>query len=203
MRHAAFAILLVLSAFLTSGCRSGSSGLDVRYPEAGANRAMLAFVAPRRIEVSAVTDRRMDMSRIGYKPKSRANIVTARPVTDIVREALAVELNTNGHTVVADTRDAVLVAAVEEFWLDVVVGYSTTQYVGKVAIALAVADGRSVDTLVTRRYVGIKRRQADADTESAWREVMDAALARTMHDLATDPEVVAALGRVPSTGPPR
>jgi len=203
VRHAAFAILLVLSAFLTSGCRSGSSGLDVRYPEAGANRAMLAFVAPRRIEVSAVTDRRMDMSRIGYKPKSRANIVTARPVTDIVREALAVELNTNGHTVVADTRDAVLVAAVEEFWLDVVVGYSTTQYVGKVAIALAVADGRSGDTLVTRRYVGIKRRQADADTESAWREVMDAALARTMHDLATDPEEVAALGRVPSTGPPR
>src|SRR5206468_2987393 len=82
------------------------------------------------------------------------------------------------------------------FGLDVVVGYSTTQYVGKVAIALAVADGRSGDTLVTRRYVGIKRRQADADTESAWREVMDAALARTMHDLATDPEVVAALGRV-------
>jgi len=73
VRHAAFAILLVLSAFLTSGCRSGSSGLDVRYPEAGANRAMLAFVAPRRIEVSAVTDRRMDMSRIGYKPKSWAN----------------------------------------------------------------------------------------------------------------------------------
>jgi len=32
---------------------------------------------------------------------------------------------------------------------------------------------------------------------------MDAALARTMHDLATDPEVVAALRRVPSTGPPR
>src|SRR5437899_1231974 len=32
---------------------------------------------------------------------------------------------------------------------------------------------------------------------SAWREVMDAALARTMHDLATDPEVVAALRRVP------
>ena len=104
---------------------------------------------------------------------------------------------------VADTKDAVLVAAVEEFWLDVVVGYSTTQYVGKVAIALAVADGRSGDTLVTRRYVGIKRRQADADTETAWREVMDAALARTMHDLATDPEVVAALGRVSTTGRPR
>src|SRR5947208_14229159 len=100
---------------------------------------MLAFVAPRRIEVSAVTDRRMDMSRIGYKPKNRANIVPDRPVTDIVREALAVELNTNGHSVVADTKDAGLVAAVEEFWLDVVVGYSTTPYGGQVAIGLAVA----------------------------------------------------------------
>jgi uncharacterized lipoprotein YajG len=203
MRRAAFAILLVLAAFPTSGCRSGTSGLDVRYPEAGANRSMLASVAPRRIEVAAVTDRRMDQRRIGYKPKSGADIVTDRPVTDIVREALAVELGANGHAVVGDSKDATVVAAVEEFWLDVVAGYSTTQYVGKVAIALAVADGGSGDTLITRRYVGIKRRHGDADDATVWREVMDAALARTMHDLATDPDVVAALGRLPSTERPR
>jgi len=216
MKRAAFALVLALSACLISGCRSGTSALDVRYPESGAHRAMLASVAPRRIEVGAVTDRRMDTSRIGQRPKSGANIVTDRPVTDIVREALAVELGTNGHAVVSDgknavadrkdavidRKDAVVVTAVEEFWLDVVVGYSTTQYVGKVAIALAVADGRSGDTLVTRRYVGIKRRQADGDSETVWREVMNAALARTMHDLATDPDVVATLGRLPGTERP-
>ena len=202
MRPVAFALLLVLSAMLASGCRSGSSGLDVRYPESGAHRAMLASIAPRRIEIGAVTDSRMDTGRIGQRPKSGANIVTDRPVTDIVREALAVELGTNGHAVVADKKDAVLVASVDEFWLDVVVGYSTTQYVGKVAIGLAVADGRSGDTLVTRRYVGIKRQQADADSQTVWRQVMDAALARTMHDLATDPDVVAALGRLSSTDRP-
>lgn len=54
-------------------------------------------------------------------------------------------------------------------------------------------DARTGSRLLTRRYVGIKRRQAEADAEQAWREIMDAALARTLHDIATDPELIAAL----------
>jgi hypothetical protein len=87
---------------------------------------------------------------------------------------------------------------VEEFRLDVVAGYSATQYVGRVVIALTVAEPRSGDRLLTRRYVGISRRQIDNDKDSdnGWRDVMDVALARTMHDLATDPELAAALTRL-------
>ena len=46
-----------------------------------------------------------------------------------------------------------------------------------------------------RRYVGIKRRQIDEDSEDVRRETMNAALARTMHGLATDPELAKALTR--------
>jgi hypothetical protein len=49
--------------------------------------------------------------------------------------------------------------------------------------------------LFTRHYAGTKRREADADAKDVAREVMDAALARTLHDFATDPKVVAAFGR--------
>jgi hypothetical protein len=41
--------------------------------------------------------------------------------------------------------------------------------------------------------VGVKRREGEADAKTVWSEVMDSALARTFHDLATDPELVAAL----------
>jgi uncharacterized lipoprotein YajG len=187
---ARLALLLFLLAL--GGCTT-SSALDVRYPETGANRAMLASAPPRRVAISPVTDRRADTTRIGSKPQAKGDIVTSRPVTDIVRDALAVEVGKNGHTVLSDEQDIVLAAAVEEFWLDVVTGYSTTLYVGRVVIGLTVADGRSGNTLLSRRYIGIKRHQVDKASESAWRDVIDAALARTMHDVATDPDLTAAL----------
>jgi hypothetical protein len=191
-RLTALASALAFAALTLVGC--SASDVDVRYPEAGAKRAMLASVAPRRVEISPVTDRRPDPARIGSR--GGEDIVTRRPVPDIVREALAVEVAKNGHAVTSSMTDAVLAAAVEDFRLDRVDGYPSAHYVGRVVIALAVADGRTGDTVLTRRYVGIVRRQAEPDSKDAWREVMDTALARTMRDLATDPELVATLGRL-------
>jgi uncharacterized lipoprotein YajG len=177
----------VACLFAVAGC--AGPGLDIGYPEGRATPALLAAVPPRSIVVPAVTDRRANRVQIGSERESGTPIVTVRPVPDIVRDALVVELRKNGHEVVQGSGDALVVADVEEFWLDAVRRSSTTQYVGRVAIALVVADGRTGDRLLTRRYVGISRRTGDADSREAWREVMDTALARTIHDVATDPEL--------------
>ena len=201
-RAGALVVLLSLAALVSSGC-ARPSGLDVRYPEAGANRAMLASVERRRVEIKPVTDGRVDTTRIGSKPDNGGDLVTSRPVADIVREALTVEIGKNGHAVVVSRSDVILAADVEEFWLDVVRGYATTQYVGKVVIALTVLDGRTGDGIVTRRYVGVRRRHVDTVSDEAAREVMDAALARSIRDLATDPALVTAFGRVTTAAAPR
>jgi Uncharacterized lipoprotein len=192
------ASLLVLSGTL-SGC-GWIRALDVGYPAAAANPAMLAAIPPRQVVVAAVADRRVDKARIGTKPKNGDAILTRRPVTDIVREALIVEMAKNGHAVVPEAGDIVLATDVEEFWLDVVGRNSTTLYVGRVAIAVVVADGRTGTRLLTRRYAGVKRREGEADSRAVEREVMDSALARTLHDLATDPELVATLARLSTAG---
>jgi len=203
MRAAALPALLSLATLLgVVGC-ARTVGLDVRYPEAAANRAMLASIGSRRVEIRSVTDRRIDTARIGSKPDNGKNVVTSRPVTDVVREALLVEIGKNGHAVVIERGDVVLAADVEEFWLDTVTGYGTTQYVGKVVFALTVIDGRSGDRLATRRYIGIKRRQVDKPADDVAREVMDAALARSMRDLATDRALVAAFARATTAAAPR
>ena len=49
-----------------------------------------------------VNDRRLDTARIGSRPKDGGDIVTSRPVTEIVGEALALEIRKNGHAVVFD-----------------------------------------------------------------------------------------------------
>jgi len=194
-RSVAIAALLCSLALASGAGCARNQRLDVGYPEAGVNRALLASVPPQRVGISPVVDRRMDTSRIGSLPNDGRGIVTRRPVSDIVRDALAIEVSRNGHTVLPEAQDVVLAAEVEEFWLDVVVGHSHAQYVGKVVLALAVVDGRNGDTLFTRHYAGTKRREADVDAKDVAREVMDAALARTLHDFATDPKAVAAFDR--------
>jgi hypothetical protein len=184
-------ITLVL-ALTVNGC--GTTALDVRYPEQGVNRALLASVAPRRVQIGNVDDRRLETARVGIEPGGKGEIVTSRSVADIVHEALGIEMSKNGHLLVSDRPDVVVRPAVEVFSLDAVEGYASVQYVGRVVIALTVADGRTGDTLLTRRYAGVRRRQVDKPDETQWREVLDTALARAMHDLATDPDLVAALG---------
>jgi hypothetical protein len=189
-------LALALSTMtLVSGC-AWISAVDVNYPEASASPAMLASVAPRRVAVGPVGDRRGEKSRIGSKPKNGDAITTRRSVADIVRDALGVEVAKNGHTVVSETPDVILAADVEEFWLDTVPGSGPSRlYVGRVAIAVMVSDPRTGGRLFTRRYVGVKRRQVEEDSKTVWRDVMDAALARTVHDAVTDPDLVAAFGR--------
>lgn len=187
-------IRVVLAAVATMAIIAGcTSALDVRYHEAGTNRGLLASVAPRRVIVGPIADRRIDQTRIGAEPKNGDAITTTRTVAETVREALVVELARNGHEVVSDSGDIRLVTDVEDFWLDAAGRDGTTLYIGRVALAVAVRDERSGATLFTRRYAGIKRRYAEPDAREAWREVMDTALARTLRDIATDAEFVAAL----------
>lgn len=188
-------LLWIGVALALAGC--GGAGLDVRYPDATVNPALLSSAPPRRVEIGPVIDRRAD-TRLGVTRKDGKPIVTSRPVVEIVRDALAAELVRNGHAVVAGERDAALSATVEEFRLDEVGGYGGAHLVGRVVIALSVIDARG-DTALTRRYVGIKRRDIDKPTDDARRETMDAALARAMHDLATDPELARVLGGGPRT----
>jgi hypothetical protein len=169
------AILLAVAVVAPVGCASVT--LDVSYPDAAVNRAMLAAVRPRRVEIRPVADRRDDTARIGVQPEGDKPIVTSRPGVDIVRD------------------DLVLAADVDEFWLDAVVGYPTVQYVGKVALAVALIDARTGEPLFTRRYVEIRRQQGKGDATQAGLEIMEIALSRVMHDLATNTQLAEAFGR--------
>jgi hypothetical protein len=181
---------------IAGGCGASTDTLDVGYPAAGANRAMLGSITPLRIGISPIVDRRVEAQRIGSTPKGGKDIVTSRPVPEIVHDALVTEIGKNGHAVVTAETDVVLATEVDEFWLDIVPGYPDTHYVAKVAITLAVVNGRTGERLLARRYIGIRRQHAGPESPDVRREVMDTALARTMRDLATDQELVSALSRL-------
>ena len=193
MRIGRSAALMLWTIAALSGCASGI--LDVGYPAATApSPPMHAVAQARRVVIRPVVDRRLDRTRIGPASKNGEAMVSRRPVVDIVRDALAVELTRAGYSMVAEGGDVVLAPEVEEFWIDVVSGYKTTLYVGRVVIALAVVDGASGEWVLARRYVAISRREGDEDPKRAARDALEVALARALHDLATDPTIPAAFG---------
>jgi uncharacterized lipoprotein YajG len=189
--------MLIVMVLGVAGC---ATGLEVRYPEAEANRALLASVPSRRVEMRPVTDRRVDTARVAVA-RDGQDVVTSRPVSDILGEALAIELAKNGH-VVGAPGEVVLAADVEDVWLDMVRGHGRTQYVGKIVFTLTGLDGRTGEQLLTRRYIGIKRHRVDKPSDDVAREVLNAALARSMRDLATDPALVAAFSRATAAAAP-
>ena len=186
--------LLLGVLLLAAGC-SSAVGLDVAYPAAGVNRALLASASPRRVAIGPVTDRRRE-TRLGIEPESGKDIVTRRPVSEIVREALALEVGANGHTAAPDQADLTLAADVEDFRLDVLRGYKNAQLVGKVVLAVMVTDARTGGVLLARRYAGVHRREAAGESDRDPRATMDTALARAMHDLATDPDLARAFAGI-------
>ena len=183
-------LLIVLALLTLGGCGTGAT-VDVRYPDELTNRAVLASAPPRRVAIGPVVDRRADVSRIGSWPKDDGAIVTRRPVPEIVHSALAAELTRNGHTVVTETPELNLAVTLEAFWLDTMQTYPGRQYLGRVVMLVTVTDSRGGSTLLSRRFIGIKRQLVEETSKQAVRDVMDAALARALHDLATEPEFVA------------
>ena len=160
--------------------------MDIRYRDAGAHASLLASASPMRVSIAPVADRRVDTKRVGTDEKD-GDIVTARPVVDIVHEALSVELGENGYAISVADRDVIVSMTVDEFWIDIVHGYSRAQCVGRVSVALVVTDGQTGGVLFTGRYIGTRRQEVDKVSNDAVRAILGAALIRTMRSIATDP----------------
>jgi uncharacterized lipoprotein YajG len=189
-------LLVGVTAAMLGGCAFTTSTLNVRYEEARAARGPLSSVEPRRVEIVSVVDKRPDTARIGYKRngfnQQTADILSGRPVSEVIRDALIVELKKNGHLFEPSERDLRLAVDVTDFWFDLRVGMWTIEYLGTAGIALTVNDGRNGATLLSQRYQSSHREERAAGYEGTWEAVMNAALERMMRDVATDPRLVEA-----------
>jgi uncharacterized lipoprotein YajG len=187
-------LLLTLAGPLLGGCAFTTSTLNVRYDEVKSSPGPLSSAEPRRIEITAVNDKRPDTARIGYKKngfnQKTADIKTARPVPDIVRDALGTELKKNGHLLGTGDGQLRLAADVDEFWFDLQIGFWTLQFLGTTGMTLTVMDGRTGATLHIQRYQGSHKDSRAMAYEGTWEEVMNAALEQMMRDVATDPKLV-------------
>jgi uncharacterized lipoprotein YajG len=191
-------ILVPLSALLLlGGCAFTKATLNVGYTDANATRGPLSSVAPRRVEVGPFADTRPETERIGYKRNmygsKTADIVTAKPVPDIVKDALVAEFRKNGHEVAAAERDLVISGDVTTFWFDFQVNFWTVEFFGTSAVTLNVIDGKTGATLLTRSYQGHYTEKSGGGLDETWERVMNEALQRMVREISTDLQLIRVL----------
>lgn len=188
-------LLVVLAT--VGGCAFTQATLNVGYTEAMANRGPLSSIAPRRIDVGAFADKRPETNKIGYKRngfgQKTADIVTAKPVPDIVKEALIAEFKKNGHDVTTAERDLVLAGDITTFWFELQVNFATIEFFGTSAITLNVVGGRTGTTLLTRNYQGHYTEKSLGGLDATWERVMNEALQRMVREVATDLQLIRVL----------
>lgn len=191
------AILPLSALVLLGGCAFTKATLNVGYTDAMATRGPLSSVTPRRIDVGAFADKRPETERIGYKRNmygtKTADIVTTKPVSDIVKDALATEFRKNGHDVTTANRDLVLSGDITTFWFEFQVNFWSVEFFGTSAVTLNVVDGKSGTTLLTRNYQGHYTEKSGGGLDATWERVMNEALQRMVREISTDVQLIRVL----------
>jgi curli biogenesis system outer membrane secretion channel CsgG len=196
MKHLSMTIIIGLSILALSGCAFTQANLDIKYADASVKKGPLSSVRPLKIEVGEFTDKRSETDKIGYKRngfgQKTANIVTTKPVPQIVREAILTEFLKNGHLSGGD-KNIILSGTITSFWFDYQINFWTVEFMGTVSVDLNVLDGKTGSVLLTRAYHGHYNEKSMGGLEGTWERVMNAALERMVQQMSTDNKLIQVL----------
>jgi len=199
-------MLFALTAvIMLSGCALTTATLDLDYDPDTARRGPLSAVAPTKVALGDFRDKRVDTARIGYKKNTygmnTADILSDKPVVEIVRSAIATALEANGREV-GEGSPRRIEGDVTKFWFDMQLGFWTIQFMGTVDCTLRVFDetsstdatpGQDAEPLYDASYTGHYNEKSMGGLKGSWERVMNQALARMVESIVFDAELANAL----------
>lgn len=189
-------IVLLLTVVLMQGCAFTTARLNVAARPNADLKGPLSQVAPTKFDVQALADERTDKARIGWKRNGyggkTADILSTRPVTDVVADAIRAGLQQNGHTA-AIPGDIVVSGSVTRFWFEVKPNFWTIEFTGNVECDIQFVRTGTKQEVYKSRYSGTYTRKTGGGLEATWTEVMDASVEKLVEDIVFDANLIEAL----------
>jgi hypothetical protein len=189
-------VILLLSIVLIQGCAFTTARLNVAVRPNTDFKGPMSQIAPAKFDVQALADDRSDKARIGWKKNgygsNTADILSTRPVTDLVAEAIRTGLQQNGHTISLPA-DIVVSGSVTRFWFEVKPNFWTIEFTGNVECDLRFVKAGTTQEVYKSRYSGTYTRKTGGGLEATWTEVMDASLEKLVEDIVFDANLIEAL----------
>lgn len=170
---------IAFASISLSACAFGDAKLKVAFDPATAKAGVLSEAPPATVDLKDVDDARVEKPQIGYKRNGfgmkTADILSERPAPEIVKEALATALETNGHKL-GDSRYAVK-TKLNKFWFDYKTGLVSVEFYGSVQAEISVVDQQTGAAIYTELFDGYHSEKTGGGLSKTWTRVMNAALA--------------------------
>ncbi len=151
-------IALIAATTLLMGCAFTTANLDIEHTEAEAHKGPMSRVEPTAFWIEPLEDQRKDKARIGYKRNGfgmeTADVISKRPVPDIVRDALINTIRANDHTLSESEPQLLVRGEVTEFWYDLDVNFWTVEFMGSVSTHLKFINPQVDEVIYERAYDG-------------------------------------------------
>lgn len=190
-------LYIILLSLSIGGCAFTQANLNVGYDEAKASKGPLSSIPSRQLAIGEFKDVRPERDKIGYKRNGygmkTADIVTQKPVAEIVCQAVSAEFSKNGHFTNAKTPDLILAGQVTTFWFDMQLNFWSVEFMGTVAADLTVTNGQTGAPLLTRTYQGHFNEKSMGGLDATWERVMNTALASMIEEMSTDTKLLEVL----------
>ncbi len=174
-------MLAAVAAMTLSACAYGDAKLNLGYDATAAKAGVLSEAPQTTIYLADVEDRRVEKERIGYKRNGfgakTADIVSERPVPEIVKEAIATALQKNNHVIGGPQERIELKPTLTNFWFDYKTGFVSVEFYGQVQAELSVVDQSTGATVYSEIFDGYYSEKTGGGLKKTWQRIMNAALA--------------------------
>lgn len=190
-------LVFCISMFFITGCAFTRTELDVVYNQEKAKKGPLSSVKPLNVDIGEFVDKRPETDQIGYKRNEfgskTADIVSKKPVTQIIRDALIAEFQKNGHLISNTNKDIAITGEVTAFWFDKQINFATIEFIGTVGVDLKVVNSKTGAVVLAQPYQGYYNEKSLGGIKGTWERVMNTALERMVNQVSTDPELIKVL----------
>jgi hypothetical protein len=188
-------IILLLMVVLAQGCAFTTARLNVAARPATDLKGPLSQLPATKFDLQALADERSDKARIGWKKNgygsNTADILTTRPVTEIVAEAIRAGLQQNGQSV-SVPGDITISGSLTRFWFEVKPNFWTVEFTGNVECDLQFTR-TGTQQVYKSRYSGTYTKKTGGGLDATWTEVMDASVEKLVEDIVFDANLIEAL----------
>src|SRR5262245_29680211 len=178
-----------------AGCGFSDLRLKLAMRDVDARRGPLGDVAATSFELRDLADRRADPARVGYQKDAyganKSDLLSAAPVPELFRDAIAAELRANGHSVAAQGRYRIE-GDVTLYWVEMQPDLSLMA-IATAACALRIVDAKSGAEIYAQQYTGHFTQPGANEIERIYAEALRVALQRMAWEVALDPKLVAVL----------
>lgn len=177
-------------------CAFTDVNLEIIEDQNAAFKGPLSTIESREFQLEGLGDLRMDKERIGWVKNgygmNTADILSPKPVNEIVLHAVQTALTKNGH-VVNEVGSITVAGEVNQFWFESDVNFWTVEFTGSIESTLRFIDKNNQSTIYQSTYNGSYSEKVGAGYTKTWQRIMSKALDNLIEEIIYDSELVDAL----------